>query len=260
MHEHGTQDLLGQRRGGGPAGGATGREGHRGPGGGFAQEGRDGRPGRSGRQRRGDGGRGQRDAAASQSPPELLPRPIQPAVHRPGRAAEPLGGLGEREALEVAEHHRQPEGARQAVDLAVQRLGLLAIEHPPGLGGVIELLPAGGAFLLGPASPGEPCAGLAGGAQGDAVEPGPERIRVADRSGPSRQDEEDGLEGVLGMVVIAQELAADAEHHRPVAGHDGGEGGLVDRLAGRCDPLEQFAVGEPRGRTAREERPELTNQ
>ena len=42
VEQHGTEDLLGQGRGGGgerPAGGVTGREGDRGPGGGIAQEG-----------------------------------------------------------------------------------------------------------------------------------------------------------------------------------------------------------------------------
>ena len=37
--------------------------------------------------------------------------------------------LVEREALEVAEHDRQAEGARQAIDLAMQGLGLLAVEQ-----------------------------------------------------------------------------------------------------------------------------------
>ena len=88
----------------------------------------------------------------------------------------------------------------------------------------------------------------------------PEPIRVADRPGLPRQDEEGGLEGVLGMMVIAQELPADAQHHRPVSGHDGGEGGLVGRLAARGEPLEQLAVGEPGDRAALEERAELPGQ
>ncbi len=37
----------------------------------------------------------------------------------------------ESEALEVAEHDRHAEGARQSVDLEVQGLGLLALDHRP---------------------------------------------------------------------------------------------------------------------------------
>ncbi len=62
------------------------------------------------------------------------------------------------------------------------------------------------------------------------------------------------------MMVIAQELPADAQHHRPVSRHDRGEGGLIDRLALGGEPLEQLAVGEPGGTSALEERPELPGQ
>ena len=62
------------------------------------------------------------------------------------------------------------------------------------------------------------------------------------------------------MMVIAQELPADAQHHRTVPGHDRGEGGLVGRIAPRDEPLEQLAVGEPGGRAALEERAELPDQ
>ena len=55
--------------------------------------------------------------------------PGQPAADRAGRPAEPPRRLVEGEALEVAEHHRQAEGPRQAVDLAVEGLGLLAVER-----------------------------------------------------------------------------------------------------------------------------------
>ena len=47
----------------------------------------------------------------------------------PAGHAEPAGRLVERQALEVAEHDRRAEGVRQPVDLAVQHLGLLAVEE-----------------------------------------------------------------------------------------------------------------------------------
>ena len=71
---------------------------------------------------------GKDDAAAGQAAAELVAGPGQPAADRAGRAAEPSGRLVERQALEVAEHDRQPKWTGQAVDLAVEDLGLLAVE------------------------------------------------------------------------------------------------------------------------------------
>ena len=78
----------------------------------------------------------------------------------------------------------------------------------------------------------------------DAIEPGGEPVGVAERAGLAGQDEEGGLEGVLGELVVAQELSADAQDHRAMAGNQRGEGGLVGRrgrrtargAGGRRDP------------------------
>ncbi len=156
--------------------------------------------------------------------------PDQPAAERPAGPSQPPRRLVGRESLEVAEHDRQAERPRQAIDLAVQGLGLLALDRLLGLDGGTRLRPADGAFFLGLAASSEPCAGLARRPQRHTVEPGAEQVRIADRPSLLGQHEEDGLEGVLGMLVVAQELPADAQHHRPVAGHDRGEGGLIGRL------------------------------
>ena len=58
------------------------------------------------------------------------------------------------------------------------------------------------------------------------------------------------------MVAVAEELPADAQHHRPVARHQRGEGGLAGVIAAGREPLEELAVGEPGDRAALEERPE----
>jgi hypothetical protein len=75
-----------------------------------------------------------------------------------------------------------------------------------------------------------------------------------------REYEEGCLEGVLGEVVIAEELSADAQHHRTVPCHERGEGGLGSVIAAAVEPLEELAVGEPRERPAIEERTELPCQ
>ena len=205
--------------------------------------------------------RREHDAAAGEAAAELVARPGQPAAERAAGPSEPLGRLVEGEALEVAEHDRQAEGPRQSVDLAVQGLGLLAVDHRARPGrrdadsGRLD-----GARLPRLATAGEPAPGLPGRAERHAVEPVAQQVGVADRPGLAGQDEEDGLEGVLGMVVVAQELPADAQDHRPVARHQGGEGGLAGRLAAGGEPLEELAVGEPGDRAALEERPELPDQ
>ena len=89
----------------------------------------------------------------------------------------------------------------------------------------------------------------------DPVEPVAQQVGIADRSRPPGQDQKHGLEGVLGMLHVAQELAADAQHHRPVPAHQGGEGGLAGRLApAGGEPLQELPVGEPGHRAALEER------
>jgi hypothetical protein len=62
------------------------------------------------------------------------------------------------------------------------------------------------------------------------VEPGGDLLAAHDRGGLPRQDQERGLEGVLGVVGIAEDASAGAQHHRPVPAHQLGErllGGLV---------------------------------
>ena len=52
------------------------------------------------------------------------------------------------------------------------------------------------------------------------------------------------------MVAVAQELPADAEDHRPVTRHQGGEGGLAGGVAPRGEPVEELPVGQPGDRAA----------
>ena len=71
-----------------------------------------------------------------------------------------------------------------------------------------------------------------------ADQPPAERIGGAGRVEPRRQDEERGLEGVVG-AVRADQSAANAIDDRPVPAHEFGEGVLV---AARGEAVEQFAI------------------
>src|SRR5262249_31971038 len=71
------------------------------------------------------------------------------------------------------------------------------------------------------------------------VQPAAQGAAVADGTSLSRQHEEGGLEGVLGVVAVAEQPAADAEHHRAVPLHQPAEGQFV---ALSEEPVEQLAV------------------
>ena len=129
VDRHGAEDLPGQGRFGVEAIVLPGRKADRSPRSDVAEMRRDGRRGRSGIERGGQHGAREHEAAARQRAAELLPCSGQPAAERAGRASESSRRLVECETLEVTEHDRRAEGIRQAVDLAVQDLGLLAVEH-----------------------------------------------------------------------------------------------------------------------------------
>ena len=90
----------------------------------------------------------------------------------------------------------------------------------------------------------EPCPGLARRADRHPVEPGAQQVGVADGAGLAGEHEEDGLEGVLGMVPVTQELSADVEDHRPVPRHQRDERRIPSRIAAGGEPLQQLPVGQ----------------
>ena len=81
-----------------------------------------------------------------------------------------------------------------------------------------------------------------------AVQPGPDRFAFADRASLAKQDQERRLERVIGLVWVAQDAPADAEHHRAVPLDQQGEGRVhlgvlpaANAAKGR-DSLQQLAV------------------
>ncbi len=116
-----------------------------------------------------------------------------------------------------------------------------------------------GVALLVPATASEPSPRLASRTEGDPIQPVRQQVGISDRPGPAGQDQEDGLEGVLGMVAVAQDLAADVQDHRPVTRHQGGEGGFAAGIAPVVEPLEELAVGQTDDGTAVEQRPDLSD-
>ena len=91
------------------------------------------------------------------------------------------------------------------------------------------VVPAAGG--RGPGTPGE--------AVGDGVKPARQGPAPVQRRGLAGEDEEGGLEGVLGVLLLAQHPPAHAQHQRPVAPHQ-----LRKRLAVPvvCVPFEEPAI------------------
>ena len=89
------------------------------------------------------------------------------------------------------------------------------------------------------------------------MEPGADRVADPERAGLAGQDEEDGLEGVLGLVLVAEGGAADPPDHRPVPLDQRGEGRLGRAvIAATGEPLQERTVGQAGGRAAVEDRAE----
>jgi hypothetical protein len=182
-----------------------------------------------------------------------------------GRAAQPPRGLVEGEALEVAKNHRLLKGPREARDLLMKRLGLLAgnrrhigwrvrqcdcgtptrIEPPPDF--TLFPLPSSDSLSRTPRSP-----------RCHAVQPVAQKLRLPDRAGLPSEDQEDGLECILGVLIVAQHLAADAQNHRPVPANQRRECGLSGCVAPASGiPLYELTIGQPEHRAAPKDRLEL---
>ena len=73
----------------------------------------------------------------------------------------------------------------------------------------------------------------------DAVQPRPDALRRARGVRLARQDEERGLERVLGVVPPGKRPATGREHHRPVAPDKFGKRPFVST---ETEPGEQFGV------------------
>ena len=89
------------------------------------------------------------------------------------------------------------------------------------------------------------------------MEPGAQRIPHPERPGLADQDQERGLEGILGVVRIIQHAPADAQHHRPMPLHQDREGQLGGLAPVGREPLQELSVRQVPDRPHVEERAEL---
>jgi hypothetical protein len=73
-------------------------------------------------------------------------------------------------------------------------------------------------------------AGTPSGATGNRVQPGSEQVLLSDGRRFSRQREKDRLKGVLAVLLVLQDSAANGEDHRAMISDEDFEGGSVPTL------------------------------
>jgi hypothetical protein len=199
---------------------------------------------------------GERDAAPGQPVAQQLARPGQPAARRRLAPLEVVGGLLIGHLLEVAEHDRPAEPVGEPVDLLVDRRGGIVVT---GAGG--DRIPGTlgrAAFLV--AATGGVRPELERDPPRHAMQPAADGALDPDRSGLARQQEEGGLEGVVGIVGVVEHAAADGQDHRPMPTDQRLEGQLIAvghvtfqqpgvGLA-RQGPLAEEAADRPQGAVA----------
>ncbi len=76
------------------------------------------------------------------------------------------------------------------------------------------------------------------------MQPGADPAAGPDGIAASNEDEKSGLKGVVGVVGVLEDAAADAQDHRAVPTHQLGEGGVV---AAQQEKVEEIPVGEAGG-------------
>jgi len=79
------------------------------------------------------------------------------------------------------------------------------------------------------------------------MQPRPDRTTPPNRPRPACEDQERRLEGILGIVPMAEHRAADAEDHRAVPRQECGEGQfshLVVFAAPGREPLQELAIAQ----------------
>lgn len=231
VQQHGIQDSPRQDRGL-----AAGQESLGDSKGGMDERHRHGRLGLADRSGDQESGRG-RHAASGQPPLELLASPGQAAADRHGRRPQLVRRRVVGQPLQVAEHHGGAEPLGQVGDLLMEDLPVGIVDsRDVALGGPLRAEPVDRPPPRGPALAADRHAVR------DAEQPTRDRPAIADRTGPVRQDQEDGLEGVLGVVRVVEDAPADPQDHRPVPAHQLLESRLARLAAIRDEPVQQLAV------------------
>jgi hypothetical protein len=107
------------------------------------------------------------------------------------------------------------------------------------------------------APPGRSDPGLLGHAVGDAVKPAGNGSLLVDGIGLAGEDQERALEGIFGIVIIAEDMTAHVPDQRAVSVDERGEGAFVPRDG---EPLQQRRVAKVPDRSRIDELAQVSHQ
>ena len=93
----------------------------------------------------------------------------------------------------------------------------------------------------------------AGDPAGDAVEPRADRVANPDGVALAHEHQERGLHGIIGVMGIRNEAAAEGQHHWPVPLEENAEGLLAGGARIAVEALEKLGVGQCAERAAVEQ-------
>ena len=150
------------------------------------------------------------ESASAEAATEHFAPVLESAPEAIQRAAQPGRCLIARQSFEVAEDQRRSVSVRQEGELLVKGLEKLPqFQHTD-----CSLIGAGYLRWEGLHDvPSELLAEVARDPKGHPVKPTAQRFLLANRAYLLGKDEEGGLAGILGIVFVAQDASANAEHH-----------------------------------------------
>ena len=78
----------------------------------------------------------------------------------------------------------------------------------------------------------------------DAMEPAGDSFPPVERVGLANEDQKSSLQGVIGVIHIAEFAPTNGPHHGSMAMYQGREGGPVSLVD---EPIDELAVGDALG-------------
>lgn len=92
-------------------------------------------------------------------------------------------------------------------------------------------------------SSGGGCSRFQRGLVGHAIKPVSNHLPWHDGPCLAHKNQKGGLEGILGVLFVSEEPAAQTPHHRPMTVHQGGQGGRIPKAE---VVLQQLSIGQTR--------------
>ena len=165
-----------------------------------------------------------------------------PALDGADRPAEETRRLLMRPPSQIAKHDRRAIFLRQAVHLLVNQGVTIGVALCPDFDRTARVLDRAPQLVLPPPDDGR--SETRRRAAGDLMKPRTQRVLHPERSCLADQHQERGLEGILGVMLVAEDGQADAPDQRLVPLDQRREGELGHLVRVGREPLQELTVGQ----------------